>query len=406
MPTNSGKNLFNVKEYVELEKDLFATGTYELTDEGHLQVNRTDSRVWERSSFEYKLYLKPDTDYTFSSGKGMNWRIYAFNKNGRTETIQSKGNIVSFKTSGNIEFITMKFFPQDMNYPVIVPYLQLEEGSVATEYEEYVPPAPTPEGHIFDLNGKTIYVGNQEIDRVYLGKKLLKGKLTVGYDDKPGFDFLPSTSEVYHTDFKSPDTDKTFITSGFDESSGVYQKDGFLFNSGLENHITFSPAKEPAVGTNVMVDINVSISNAAIYNSDHLFEARLGDTIKLDVYNDYTSRKIKVVLWMKDFRGDFNVTKYIPHKIGGGQHVNLILYGTHRRGYSYRGVYVEGEKLGDRGGSASSSLSNFQLITHNTNISNKNPLLYEVTLLQSEFTDSSWDEHMDNIYKRASNYYK
>lgn len=259
---------------------------------------------------------------------------------------------------------------------------------------------------IHRLDDKEIYVGNQSVNRMYLGNKLLKGKAIVGYDDKPGFDFLPSTFKVYHTDFKYPDTNKPFITSGFDESLGVYRNDGFLFTNKLRNAITFRPAKEPATNDGVMVDINVSISNLGFSGSEHLFEAKLGDTIRLNVYNNYDKERIEVVGLMTNFPSNTTFTKNIPWTTYSRQHVNLILYGTHRRANSNRGAYIEGQKLGNSYTTASPPLSSFQLTTHSNDPHNDNPLLYEVTLLNSALTGSLWDVHRNNLYKRALNYYK
>ena len=281
MPTNSGKNLFNVKEYVELEKDLFATGTYELTDEGHLQVNRTDSRVWERSSFEYKIYLKPGTDYTFSSGEALNWRIYAFNKNGRPETIQSKGNIVSFKTSGNIEFITIKFFPVDMNYPVIVPDLQLEEGSVATEYEPWT---PTPEGHIFDLSGKELYVGDKQVRDIYLNTKRIRLLKPERYSPS----LISPEAQLHEFDYMSPHGAKLPDTV----HTGTYGPDGYRQDSFQMNlNGTTGVTSRPRVGNTIVYEYILSRKARSSLSSIMYLDYNLSSAEIINIFQD--SRTVK-----------------------------------------------------------------------------------------------------------------
>lgn len=137
----SNRNLFNVTKYVELEKDSYGKNTYSLTPNGKLQINLIDSRGTSFSSYKNIYSIEEKTTYTFSANASMNWRIYTYDESGNLiSNFTGTGNSRTFTTIVGTRQLSVKFFPVDSNYPVIVSDIKLEKGEKITpwtpSYEE------------------------------------------------------------------------------------------------------------------------------------------------------------------------------------------------------------------------------------------------------------------------------
>ncbi|MCT4595709.1 MAG: S8 family serine peptidase [Anaeromicrobium sp.] len=120
-----GKNLFDVNNFAKLEST-----HYSINANGDLVVNNIDSRN-PGDKFSYSIKLKPNKTYTLSTGKSTGLRVY-----NKTKTLFAGNGIKTTFTVDQDSIINLKFV-ELTGYPVVIPNIQLEEGTQATLYEPY-----------------------------------------------------------------------------------------------------------------------------------------------------------------------------------------------------------------------------------------------------------------------------
>ena len=123
-----GKNLFNIDNYLLREST-----HYSRSAGGHLQVESLDTRTGTSGTWNCEFNLKPNTQYTLSTGVATGLRAYELGNNDPLAYALSTQLTFTTGTDG----ITYIKFVESSGFPVEIPSIQLEEGSSATTYEPY-----------------------------------------------------------------------------------------------------------------------------------------------------------------------------------------------------------------------------------------------------------------------------
>lgn len=134
---NTGKNLFNVREFVAsgANSNYYTLHNTRYEADDVLVITAIDGRGFD--NLAYRVPVKPSTTYTISHDRPLFFRLAELNSSGtminsvaRNDELKSH----TFKTSSSTSSVSFKFHT-NATKSVYVPQVQLEEGSKATEYE-------------------------------------------------------------------------------------------------------------------------------------------------------------------------------------------------------------------------------------------------------------------------------
>lgn len=227
--TTSGKNLFDVEKYVNDNSNY-----YHLEDE-NLICDSVDTRV---IGFVYTSFEKGT--YTVSTTNICNTTIF---EEGSQYFLIKKENVNEFtftlEENKNLHF---KFFSNDVPYEI--GNIQIEKGSMVTEYESYTggKPSPNPDypqkissinGVNLKLIGKNLY-NNEYTNNIVSNEGIITSNPNWNMSDY--IEIEPNKSYTFsHNDENS--TGQSLIIAEFDENKNFIKRN----SQGNYNYETYEP---------------------------------------------------------------------------------------------------------------------------------------------------------------------
>ena len=148
-----GKNKFDGKKYLTMDKNLYDANSRYITVNNDGSINRNTQTDYRSSSDMEKYKLIPNTTYTISTTPIINIQIHS--KQGRLFDANSP---ITFTTPDDGE-VGIKFIGGANSTAINNIFVQLEEGTVATEYEPYHETKQTLylDEPLYNTNNITIY---------------------------------------------------------------------------------------------------------------------------------------------------------------------------------------------------------------------------------------------------------
>lgn len=133
---NTGKNLFNVREFVALNSSTFyALDNSNETEDDVLIVKGVDGSNYV--DYKYLIPVKPNTKYTFSSDRTATLRLGEYNSSKapiQQVTTSAELTAHTFTTTAQTRYVAFKFVSNSQK-PMYISNIQLEEGTKRTSYE-------------------------------------------------------------------------------------------------------------------------------------------------------------------------------------------------------------------------------------------------------------------------------